>query len=188
MAQRAIGHLKDAASTSPDDESWVPLSQLADRIIGMAKTLSAPFELRIQPPSNDAIPVQAAEAVYSAAVQAMVNSLQHAGSDASILRWVAIRGTGFGGIRVQIGDTGSGFLLGDVPVERLGLRVSILERVASAGGRVEIDSNPGEGTVIDIELPAPLSQLAATEESATEAGGAQSHPVRAASAGSAVSS
>jgi signal transduction histidine kinase len=82
----------------------------------------------------------------------MVNSLQHAGGD-GVTRWLAIRGLAEGGIQVEVGDTGEGFILGAVPTERLGLRVSIIERVANAGGVVAVDSAPGEGTVVRIRWP-----------------------------------
>jgi len=95
----------------------------------------------------------AAEAIYSAAVQAMVNSLQHAGSSPRVSRWLTIRGVDFAGIEVEVGDTGAGFAYTEVPKERLGLRVSIVERVANAGGCVEIDSVVDEGTVITIRWP-----------------------------------
>lgn len=157
MARNAMGHLKAAAAATPDDDTTVTNSQLAHRIIGATATLSAPFELRTTDIGNGAIPVHVAEAVYSAAVQAMVNSLQHAGQGPEVMRWLSIRGKQYGGIQVNIGDTGVGFDTQAVPTERLGLRVSILERVANAGGVVEIESAEGEGTVISIHWPDPVS-------------------------------
>jgi signal transduction histidine kinase len=155
MARNAMGHLKDAAAASPDDDATVSLEQLAHRIMGATTTLSAPFDLRPMNVGPGSIPIQSAEAVYSAAVQAMVNSLQHAGSGDHIQRWVAIGPKSSGGIQVDIGDTGAGFAVDSVPTERLGLRVSIIERVANAGGIVDIDSEAGEGTVISIHWPHP---------------------------------
>ncbi len=156
MARNAMGHLKDAAAASPDDDATVGLNQLAHRIMGATATLSAPFALRSRDVDTGSIPVQSAEAVYSAAVQAMVNSLQHAGE--GVERWLAVRGfespgSPGSGIQVDVGDTGLGFALDAVPTERLGLRVSIIERVASAGGSVDIRSAPGAGTVISIRWP-----------------------------------
>ena len=155
MAGNAIGHLKEAEASSPDDESTVGVNQLADRINGAAGTLSAPFNGRIMGIGAGSIPVQVAEALYSAAVQAMVNSLQHAGAAESVTRWLTISGEGSDDLNIEVGDTGAGFDLDDVPTERLGLRISIIERVANAGGRVDIASSPGEGTVINIQWPDP---------------------------------
>jgi signal transduction histidine kinase len=57
------------------------------------------------------------------------------------------------GIEVEVGDTGKGFSMIDVPRERLGLRVSIIERIANAGGSADIDSAVDEGTVVTIRWP-----------------------------------
>ncbi len=161
MARNAMGHLKDAASASPDDDAQVSMNQLAHRIIGATATLSAPFELRTHDIDSGSIPLQAAEAVYSAAVQAMVNSLQHAGGGDGTRRWLTIRGTAGTGIQVDVGDTGVGFSMHVVPTERLGLRVSIMERVANAGGEVTIDAREGAGALISIRWPHPDSVVGA---------------------------
>lgn len=150
MAGNAIGHLRDAAASSPDDGTTVRFTALADRITASATALAGPFELRVRSVGTRSLPVLAAEAVYSAAVQAMVNSLQHAGE---CDRWVAIRGAARGGIEVVVGDTGAGFVVAEVPDERLGVRVSIVERVANAGGRAVIQSERGEGTIVSIRWP-----------------------------------
>ena len=172
MAGNAIGHLRDAALVSPDDGTMVRLSAIAERIAEAARTLSSPFEIRLKSVGTRSMPVQAADAIYSAAVQSMVNSLQHAGEQ-DLTRWVAVRGVAPSGIEVVVGDTGVGFAMGDIPSERLGVRVSIIERMANAGGRVVIQSAPGEGTIVTIRWPhgapaksAALSDLLAAQDGA----------------------
>jgi signal transduction histidine kinase len=155
MARNAMGHLRDAAASLPDDTATASLSQLALRIQSATSTLSAPFELRVQSIGPGSIPAHSAEAVYSATFQAMVNSLQHAGKGGEVRRWLSLDETAGGGIRVGVGDDGVGFDIAGVATERLGLRVSIIERMASAGGAVEIDSEIGRGTVIWISWPSP---------------------------------
>jgi uncharacterized protein YidB (DUF937 family) len=153
MARNAMGHLKDAAAASPDDDATVTLDQLAGRIVDSMSTLSGPFELRTRPVGTATIPVQSSEAVHSAAMQAMVNSLQHAGTGADVHRWLVVEGAAEGGIRIGVGDDGAGFVFDSVPSERLGLRVSIIERVANAGGSVEVDAGIDRGAVIWITWP-----------------------------------
>lgn len=153
MARNAMGHLKDAAAASPDDDATVTLTQLAARVGETTATLSSPFELRAHGVEAGTIPVQSAEAVYSAAMQAMVNSLQHAGSGDEVRRWLVVDGGPGVGIRIGVGDDGAGFDLENANSERLGLRVSILERVANAGGSVEIETGIGAGTVVWIHWP-----------------------------------
>ncbi|HWR86266.1 MAG TPA: ATP-binding protein [Rhodoglobus sp.] len=151
MAGNAIGHLRDAAAASPDDGTTVRLTTLAARIEDAARELSTPIEVRSKSLGTTSLPTTAAESLYSAAVQAMVNSLAHAGE--GVDRWVAIRGVRPGGIEIIVGDTGVGFDLGAVPGERLGVRVSIIERLANAGGRAVIQAAAGEGTIVTLRWP-----------------------------------
>ena len=157
MSLNAMGHLKDAAAASPDDDATVALTQLARRIADATATLSGPFELRTRRVGSGNIPLQCSEAVYSAAMQAMINSLQHAGTGDDVHRWLVVEGAEGGGIRIGIGDDGAGFAFDTVPSERLGLRVSIIERVANAGGSVEVDAGIDRGAVIWITWPRALA-------------------------------
>ena len=155
MAISAVGHLTDAAQGPTENDTTVDFAELSQRIIDATTHLAAPFEVRLAQVSAVAIPAQSAEAVYSAAVQAMVNSLQHAGDSAQLKRWVAIMPWLEGGISVDVGDTGVGFVVKNVPAERLGVRVSMIERVANAGGFVDITSSVGSGTLVRILWPSP---------------------------------
>jgi signal transduction histidine kinase len=152
MAGNAIGHLRDAVATTPDSDASVRVAVLASRLTDAASTMSQPFSVDTEDAGPGSLPLPVAEAIYSAAVQGMVNSLQHAGADVD--RWVVVRGDD-GTVEVTVGDRGAGFEPSNVPTERLGVRVSILERVAGAGGRAEIDSTLGEGTVVTLRWPDP---------------------------------
>ena len=155
-ARNAIEHLHAAALVVPDDGTTVRLRDVATRIREAGSSMSPPFDLRLRDIGPRSMPVQAAEAVYSAARQAMVNSLQHGGKAESVDRWLSMFGVGLDGIQVAVGDTGAGFVLETVPTERLGVRVSIIERVANAGGSTEITSAPGQGTIVTICWPAAV--------------------------------
>jgi signal transduction histidine kinase len=151
MAGNAIGHLREAVAVTPDSDAVVPAAVLAGRISEAASTMSQPFDVQSQRLGRVSLPIPVAEAMYSAAVQGMVNSLQHAG--AGVRRWVEVRGLGQGALEVQVGDEGTGFDPATVPTERLGVRVSILERMSSAGGHAEITSAPGTGTRVTLRWP-----------------------------------
>jgi two-component sensor histidine kinase len=157
MAGNAIGHLHDAALVQPDDGTTVRLRAVAKRIADAAGAMSARFEVRAMDVGSRSIPSSASEAVYSAAVQAMVNSIQHGGDAKDLTRWIAMKSVRPGGIEVEVGDNGRGFKLESIPTERLGVRVSIIERVANAGGSVAIESAPGEGTVVRVRWPVPAA-------------------------------
>ncbi len=151
MASQAIAQLSSAERAGADGEIEVGLNQLVDRIESTAATLSDSFNFSSTGIGLGSIPIAAAEAVHSASVQAMVNSIQHGGADRT--RLVEARGIGEAGIEVRIRDDGVGFDLESVPRERIGLRISILERMASAGGEAVIRAAPGEGAEIVVRWP-----------------------------------
>jgi signal transduction histidine kinase len=148
MAGNAIGHLREAVAVAPDSEATISGELVAHRIFSAADSMSQPFTVSAKADEWCQIPIHVAEAAYSATVQAMVNSLQHAGS--GVERWVDIRSRGHGAFEIEVGDNGAGFDLDAIPTERLGVRVSILERVASAGGVAKITTAPGKGTVLTL--------------------------------------
>lgn len=55
-------------------------------------------------------------------------------------------------IRLDVRDSGRGFLRRDVPESRFGLR-GIEERARLFGGKAQIESTPGHGTRIHVEMP-----------------------------------
>ena len=133
---------------TPDTEATISGEIVAQRIVSAADSMSQPFRVTTEAEEWCQIPIHVAEAAYSATVQAMVNSLQHAGH--GVERWVDIRSRGHGAFEIEVGDKGSGFDPDAIPTERLGVRVSIFERVASAGGQAAIVTAPGEGTVLTL--------------------------------------
>jgi signal transduction histidine kinase len=152
MATNAMGYLRGAATSSPDDTSVVCRVQVAERVRIAAAGMSMPIEVDTTVEVESDLPNQAAEALYSAAVQAMVNSTQHAGGP-SVRRWVTMRDEPDGRFAIEVGDSGTGFDMGRIPTERIGLRVSIVERVSNAGGSATVVSDPLDGTVITLRWP-----------------------------------
>ena len=159
MAGNAIGYLEEATHVGPDDDSTVRVAELATRISTAAAEYSETIKPTVRRVGTRSIPASVSEAVYSATVQAMVNSLQHAGE--GVDRWVAVNGVP-GGIEVEVGDSGVGFDFSGIPEERLGVRVSMIERVANAGGTVVVRSAVGAGTVVTIRWPAERRSVGAT--------------------------
>ncbi len=151
MARNAMSHLTSAASVTPFDESSTSLQSMRERIRVFIDNLGADVDIRAKGLDDHTIPAPAAEALYSAAVQAVVNSVQHAGGD-DVERWVTMYWAREQ-VLIEVGDTGSGFNPAAVPGERLGVRVSITERLANAGGEAAIHTKTGSGTVIHLTWP-----------------------------------
>lgn len=153
MARDAIGYLEAAAERTPDADQLVRVAEVADRIVQAANSHSSRFSIRVADVGAGTVSTMVAEALQAATVQAMANSLQHAGSAESVRRWLHIEGVGAEGLEIEIGDSGAGFELEAVPPRRLGLRTSILERVANAGGEATVVSQPGMGAVVRLRWP-----------------------------------
>lgn len=81
--------------------------------------------------------------------EALNNIRKHSGAQRAEVRLVQIGDR----VQLEIRDWGLGFDPASVPPERFGLR-GIRRRADLFGGRAEINSRPGEGTRVFIELPA----------------------------------
>lgn len=105
-------------------------------------------EVRSEGASDVLISGSVASAVTGATLQAVSNSITHAG--VNVKRSVSLRATS-GRIKIVIKDNGRGFRPSRAIKSRLGLRLSIIDRVESVGGRVFIDAKPNVGATIIIE-------------------------------------
>jgi signal transduction histidine kinase len=94
------------------------------------------------------VPETVATALSEAMLQAIANSQLHAGS--RVRRELHLKAHK-NGLKIVVKDDGRGFRMSRVPKNRLGIRVSIIERLESVGGRAFIDSRPGSGTNIILE-------------------------------------
>ncbi len=97
------------------------------------------------------LPVEAAGTIAAALAEAVRNSLRHATVAGREVRRTVTVTISAGGIRVVFRDDGAGFDLSEVPVDRLGISVSILGRMRQLpGGAGFVESEPGEGTTVTL--------------------------------------
>jgi signal transduction histidine kinase len=87
--------------------------------------------------------------LIGAASEAMVNAAKHSGADRLSLYLEAEDGR----LTVYVTDQGKGFDLDKVAPDRKGIAESIKSRVENAGGTVEINSEPGDGTEVVLRMP-----------------------------------
>lgn len=168
MAANAVARLLDASSARTDDEARIPFQRLGTRLRHEAAASSVPFTFLDTSDASVTVPEQVSEALYAAALQAMVNSVQHAGAaDAPVARALTLSATAADGCSIEIADCGIGFDATLVPMERLGLRVSIQERVTSVGGFVCVRTSMGMGTIITLRWPRPDDQAPLEVEAIT---------------------
>ncbi|MBW8480878.1 MacS family sensor histidine kinase [Actinomadura parmotrematis] len=103
------------------------------------------------------LPGHAAGEVAGAVAAALDNVARHAGEGARA--WVLLEDDGAGGVVVSVRDDGPGLPPGRLERAaadgRLGVAQSIRGRIRDLGGTVAIASAPGEGTEIEMSVPAP---------------------------------
>jgi signal transduction histidine kinase len=85
------------------------------------------------------LPARVADGVAGAVAEALENVARHAGVGAAEVRaWSAD-----GAVFVEVTDAGTGFDVGRVPPSRRGIRQSIVERMAAAGGTATVTASAG---------------------------------------------
>ncbi|MCX6501971.1 MAG: ATP-binding protein [Microbacterium sp.] len=148
MAREALTRLantdRDAGEGS---DAPVPPQTIVDGLAEALADTDVTVQVDIDPGAPE-LPGRVARALVLAAVQAISNAIDHA--DGAGLQVSVTAPAAPGGLVVRISDTGDGFDVEAVPADRLGIRASIIARVAAFGGDARIDSGP-EGTTVTLE-------------------------------------
>jgi signal transduction histidine kinase len=153
LAEQAESALASIATLSVDtDEAQEYERTEAIAALRTAVTDTAPMVDFWHSSSGDApIPSPVIEALTEAIAEAVRNSVIHAGGEDEYVHRVVTVNMTDGGIRAAIQDSGRGFNIRTVNDRRLGIRVSIYERMRLLeGGSAEVDSRPGRGTTVTL--------------------------------------
>ena len=116
-----------------------------------------------------AVPAPVADAMMHAVREALVNAASHGATGEA---WVEVNlaasaadAVAPAGLEVTVRDGGVGFDPAHIGPGRLGLRRSIIERVADCGGQATIRSAPGQGTEVCLRwMPPPDPRQAPVTE------------------------
>jgi signal transduction histidine kinase len=93
---------------------------------------------------------EVAEALLGSLRATLENVVRHSGATTAEIEVIADPRD----VTIMVTDKGTGFDISTVPADRLGLRTSVVERMAAVGGRARIWSAPGEGTSVILSAPA----------------------------------
>ncbi|MEV8253108.1 ATP-binding protein [Rhodoglobus sp. NPDC076762] len=143
-----LGELRNSASTVPEliDSDYL-IQGLASSI---AETTDA-AEFSVEGSRYAPLPSSIASALIEATVEALRNSVLHAGADSErVTRAVRLQLSPHG-VTITVTDDGKGFDPSAVPASRLGIVVSILGRVnALPGAQATVWSEPNRGTRVTV--------------------------------------
>lgn len=148
LSKDSLAKIAVAQSPSIEALSTMALFETLERLVSR---IDPDCKMSIRGSSLTFIPKDVATALSDAAVQALNNSLQHAGAKAN--RSIHLRSSKRG-VKLVVSDDGLGFRPSRVPDQSLGFRFVIIKRVESIGGKVRIDSSPSKGTQIVLEWEA----------------------------------
>lgn len=119
------------------------LAAVSDRCAGL------PIPVRIEADPifrSERLPADIEGAAYFAAMEALANTLKHAGASSATVRLHLDNGK----IVVEVSDDGAGF---DPTAIRRGGLTNLADRLAALGGVLRIDTRPSRGTTVRAELP-----------------------------------
>ncbi|MFC0602785.1 GAF domain-containing sensor histidine kinase [Streptomyces palmae] len=140
----AVVELRPAAL---DEDGLVATLRTQIQVLDRAHTARVTFAAR----GVRALPAAQEEALLRVAQEALHNALRHAGADRVEVTLTRLRP---GGALLRIQDDGRGF--DPATVRRAGRHlglVSMRDRAGGVGGRLRVESAPGKGTVIEMEVP-----------------------------------
>ncbi|MEY3933420.1 MAG: hypothetical protein RLZZ606_19 [Actinomycetota bacterium] len=147
LAGTALRKLSEAQNLEGDTES-VYCSELFDSIILAAERIDPQIRAKKNCTTSISVDSEAVSALTEATLQAIHNSIMHAGPKAS--RELSLKSSK-AGIKVVILDDGKGFRVSQVNRGRLGIKTSIIGRMQSVGGSAHVVSQPGQGTTVVLE-------------------------------------
>lgn len=149
LAQSALRRLSGYDREFQSQADTVTVAAFFDALTGLLQDQAAKLKVSASMKGNFVLPLEVANALSEATMQAVANSVAHAGG-ATTERKVTLRSFNEQ-LKITVVDDGRGFRPSRVPKNRLGIQVLIFKRVAQVGGQSHINSKPGEGTTVVIE-------------------------------------
>jgi PAS domain S-box-containing protein len=106
--------------------------------------------IRLEVDLEERLPLEVEETLYRVAQEALHNVVRHAGAKLAEVRLEHVPGWA----RLTVQDDGRGFDAAGIPEGHLGV-AGMRTRAERVGGRFRLDSAPGEGTTVTVELRVP---------------------------------
>lgn len=144
-ANVAIERMQATASEDSSELQEVSVSSFIDSLSASLLRGYPAVAINVTKDLDFPVPIAVGIALADATVQAMTNSMQHAGAKAN--RHVRIK-VDHHGLKIVVKDDGKGFWESKIPKDRLGIRNSIRRRANAVGAEVRIASSPRKGATV----------------------------------------
>jgi signal transduction histidine kinase len=124
--------------------------------------------LTVHVSSNGSTALRSSNAAAAAGVDAARACLENVLAHSGVTVAEIVFGQENGESTIMVIDQGCGFDPDAVPADRIGLKVSVVQRVEAVGGYVRVWSAPGDGTSVLISVPVLAAEDSTVEASAVE--------------------
>lgn len=155
LAADALRRLEEAEAAEWLREGPVPDAELGARLERGLAAVAPAADLTVVPFGE--LPPAAARAVADATLEAARNARRHGGGGGVppyVSVWLGPGPPGSGAtVEARVSDDGIGFDPDLVPPARMGLAVSVVERMRRAGGDATVRTSPGQGTTVRLTWP-----------------------------------
>ena len=154
-ARQALDSLSRDTAPSVPVAAGALLNDIASRVDAMAGNIRTV----VGATSEGETPADVAQAITEATLEAVRNSLRHAGDEgAPVTRTVTLTGD-TRGVTIEVNDNGCGFDPTVAGRGRHGVSGSIVTRMQDVDGQATVDSAPGEGTCITLRWRPALDSV-----------------------------
>ena len=165
-ARQALDSLSRDTAPSVPVAAGALLNDIASRVDAMAGNIRTV----VGATSEGEIPADVAQAITEATLEAVRNSLRHAGDEGSSMRRTVTLTSDAASLTIEVSDDGRGFDPNATPIGRHGVSGSIITRMRDAGGEASICSAPNQGTTVILRwTPPAASESVASAADADEA-------------------
>lgn len=145
-ARQALDSLRTETAVASPVAARTLLNDVAGRVGAMAGDI----RINVVLAREHEISPEVAQAITEATLEAVRNSLRHAGNkDTPVMRTVTLTSDAWG-ISIEVSDNGCGFDPAVAGRGRHGVSGSIIARMQDVGGRATVDSAPGEGACVTL--------------------------------------
>ncbi|HEU5108623.1 MAG TPA: sensor histidine kinase [Micromonosporaceae bacterium] len=151
QAEEALAEVRRSVSTLREPRPPVPLPEALRALADEASAAGVPTSLGVSGPTRP-LPAEAEESLFRAAQEGLTNVRKHAGATRAELVLDYSRPVA---VSVEVRDDGAGLpAAADGAAEAAGVGlVGVRERAAHVGGRMSLDSIPGGGATLRVEVP-----------------------------------